>query len=230
MKKPLFIFVIFILCYSASAQNQWKYIAPLKCDTWGKPQWTPYDPVLFGQGDSIPEEEYLSFDQDDRISFISPHIKDTYVNNVQIIRWQINKPEDTYDISISNDGEIIYRAPAEQCGVILFPDSLFGESEHKYLSLSLIPSNDQPYTFNRPSFFIQPVKEVLRKAILNELKSCPTIDCKINLLIQQNRLWDAMSVLELEKMRDPDNLALYSVYWDVARKARIGWLQHSFLH
>jgi hypothetical protein len=228
MKQIFSIFIFLLLAYSSSAQNHVKDIAPLKCDTWGKPQWSSYHPVAAQNSLEISQQEFLTFDQEYDVSFISPQVDYvSYVNNIQIIRWQIRNTEKKYKVRITNVyDEIIYEAPTEQCGLIIFPDSLYDE-EARYISLKVIPADDERPVFNRTSFSIKPLEEVSRKAILDELKACPTIDCKVNMLVKQNRLWDAMSVLELEKMKDPDNLALYSLYWDLARKARLEWAQLS---
>ncbi len=228
MKTALSIFLFFSFSYSSFAQTQWKNLAPLPCDTWGKPQWSSYEPYPNAYGNEISKEVFLSFDQNYNISFISPDINyTTYINNIQIIRWQIKNTAYTYDVKILNMyDEVIYQVKAEQCGLIIFPDSLL-EEDVPYVRMSIAVSNSEE-RIPPISFGTKAVEDISRKAILNQLKNCPTIDCKIDLLVRQNKIWDAMSVLELERMRDPDNLALYSLYWDLARKARVNWAYKSY--
>jgi len=231
--KLLFIFLFIPITFSTFAQV--KSISPLSCSTWGPDQFLdfetvqraapprPYEryPAVYTPGAST----YESFGKNRGVYAWHPdNVPYHYINNVQVLRWNICDNQ-TYRIFITDMFDsILYSAPTtNSCGLIIFPDSL--TAFHKRFFIRILPSDKKTLggdlrVINFSSIELIPREEEERLAVLNQLKSCNNLECKIKILKEQKATLDILSLLELEKLKDPTNKNIDKLYWEIVSQIR----------
>lgn len=240
-------FLFFILAAFAlnDAFAQVQPFAPLSCFTWGPDQYlnfetTQHNAVPEVQGkyktaDSDPPtvSQYEAFGKDRAVySWLPDDQQYAYINNVQVIRWNIqdDKPYTIYIMNIFD--ETLYSVSTENsCGVILFPDSI--ETMKNMLVVKIKYADQQDIraglrVINFSQVVLLPRKQEERFSILKELQACNSLECKIEKLKSYKATADILSLLELEKMKDPKNKAVDKLYWEFVSQRRYDFAHRSW--
>ena len=224
----LFFLAPFILFATLTSFAQVKMIAPLPCNTWGNDQFLSYEEIdgMMPKQKEPGKHKYMSYNYQSEDNYNSYPSKNKiyswnldrgyeYINNIQVIRWIIQENTSFYKISVLNIyDELLYEIENDNtCGIIIFPDSVSTNSEKQVIIIEIKPrSSDNKLLMNNFSkIFIEPSPQKL--SILKEIQGCTTLECKIEVFKLYKKNLDILSLLELEKMRDPQNKQIDKLYW-----------------
>jgi hypothetical protein len=234
--KSLFIFLLIgFTSYHAFAQV--KAFSPLSCFTWGPDQFLDFETV---QRNALPDllgpynytlnpspSSYESFGKNRGVySWLPDTDRFQYINNVQVIRWNFVDTQTPYEITVKNIfDEALYSTSTENsCGVIIFPDSINTIDNiiliHIKANTDQYERGDQLKMINFSHVELRPRNKAERLATLKELQSCSSIACKIEKLKADHATLDILSLLELEKMKDPKNKDIDKLYWEIVSQIR----------
>jgi hypothetical protein len=214
MRNSIFLFAFLLFAYAAKAQS---FLKPLACGTWGEQNWKIYSiedlerKTMIGVVDI---DSYTNFIPSNEVSFITQDQR--YINNVQCIRWTFEETEEPFKITVSENGKriILYEAETKGCGLLFFPDSLLKTSSSELQVIVEGGGLETKY------FYFTPEPKMNRKYYLSELKKCDEIKCQVGTLIREEKFREALCLLEIEKLRDPQNPELETLYWRTASRIR----------
>jgi len=216
------------MLYSSSAQVKW--INPLPCDSWNKGNFLSFEVMKrstpepqqngkYMQVYSPSQSSYHNYTNNKKVYSWNPYSND-YINNIQVIRWTIQDDKSLYKFVVSNIyDEIIYEVASDKsCGLIIFPDSII---DYGTLHIEIKPKDPEYFpligNFAR-RLLISKMDDPQRLSILKEIQSCTTLECKIEILKSYDKTLDILSLLELEKMRDPLNPIIDKLYWELVSR------------
>jgi hypothetical protein len=214
MRTIIFQLAFLLLALNVQAQ---KFIQPLPCGTWGEQNWTIYtakDLERKTYPGAVDLDSYYNFQPSNEVSFLTRD--QDYINNVQCIRWTLDETEEPFKITVSENGKrvILYEAETKGCGLIFFPDSLM-KSPYSELQV-IVEGGGLPTKY----FYFAPLFKMKRQSYLSDLKKCGEIKCQVGTLIREQKYREALSLLEIEKLRDPENPELETIYWRTASRIR----------
>jgi len=226
-----FLFIGFTF-YQASAQV--KAFAPLSCYTWGVDQFLDFETVQrlgpfqppYTAGRPYNATSYQSFGEDREVySWLADDQRYQYINNVQVIRWNINDRDTRYKITVSDmfDEEFYSLSTENSCGIIIFPDSIEAQKDVVFVKIRTEDQRNMRAGINVINFGhveLHPKDKAKRLSILQELQSCTSLECKIEKLKAHNALLDILSLLELEKMKDRQNKDIDKLHWEIVSQIR----------
>lgn len=220
MRTIIFQLLFLMLGYTVQAQ---KFIQPLPCGTWGEQNWTIYsakDLERKTYPGAVNLESYYNYEPSNEVDFLVT-TETGYINNVQCLRWALDKTEEPFKVTVSENGKriILYEAETKGCGLIFFPDSLL---KSRYAELQIVvEGGDMPTKY----FYYSSLAMMKRKTYISELQDCAEIKCQVGTLIREQKYREALSLLEIEKLRDPYNTELETIYWRTASRIRFCPLQ-----
>ena len=228
--KLYLVMLLAIALASTKLYAQYNWITQLPCDTWGDGESKFSFESVYQENKykystpGVTSENYISYDSDWSTSFWTPHTEMQYVNNVQIIRWDIKDYSIKYRLSISNLMDVeIYNEEINTCAVLINLDSIRGD----FFGIKLKPINETKYPpqwiSKRHDFSMYALANEKRSKVLEALNGCTTLNCKVDLLVKEQLFLDAMSLLEVEKMKSSSD-EIDSMYWKVASMVRLSWL------
>jgi hypothetical protein len=215
MRSIIFHFVFLLLGYTAQAQ---KFIQPLPCGTWGEQNWSIYtvkDLERKTYPGAVNLDNYYNYEPSNEVDFLVNN-ESGYINNVQCIRWTLEETEEPFKVTVSENGKriILYEAETKGCGLIFFPDSLL---KSRYSELQFVIEGGGLAT---KYFYFTPLYQMKRNSYLSDMKTCGEIKCQVGTLIREQKYREALSLLEIEKLRDPNNPELETIYWRTASRIR----------
>lgn len=216
MRTIIFQLAFLVLTFTAKAQ---KYsIQPLPCGVWGKENWTEFtEEDLEELPRYVNLEHYDAYEGSNEILFLTQDEGGGYINNLQCIRWSLQESEEPFKVTVSENGEriILYEAETKGCGLILFPDSLIRSI---YSTLEVVVERENRIAMQ---FSFSPDFKSKRKEVLAEMHTCAEIKCQVGTLIQNRRYREALSLMEIERMKNPLDTELKNIYWRAASKIRL---------
>lgn len=237
-----FLFLLCLSFYHATAQV--KAFAPLPCSTWGPDQYLSYEEVqriaapdplgkYMAVTSTSSAARYETFGKDRNVySWLPDTDHYSYINNVQVIRWNIVDKETVFKFIVKNifDDELYSVSSENSCGVIIFPDSIQTQNNIVFIAIKPqdIDFSDQLKVINFSHVELHPRKKEERLAILDQIKACSTLECKIEKLKAYNAILDMLSLLELEKMKDRQNKTIDKLYWEIVSQIRYKYSYRSW--
>ncbi|MDB5272263.1 MAG: hypothetical protein JWO58_630 [Chitinophagaceae bacterium] len=218
MKTFLFFGLFFLLHVSLQAQGI--TIQQLPCGVWGQENWTAYTEEdlrsqLFPAPTNI-QDYYLNPVHNDILS-LSNDSDAGYINNIQCIRWALEAVDTPYKVTISENGKriILYDAVTTGCGLILFPDSLL---HSRFSTLQVVLERQ-----GHPTSYFSWVAMLKgqRNKWMNNLHNCGDIYQQVDLLLRYQKYREALSMLEIEKLRRGNDPVFDKLYWKTLSRIKI---------
>ncbi len=232
MKRYLFaLFTIILGSTHLCAQNNG--ITQLPCGTWGVNSFGTIEEVYNAKEYKYTHvgytnDNYKSFDAEWPISFWTPNENSSYLYNIQFIPWEIKDHSIKYHLTIQNIYDVvIYDEPINTCAVALNLAFL----KEEVFSIKIEPLNQNtpsPYWIAyRQKCMLLPLEVNKKKYVVTKLNECSSLACKIEVLVKENLLLDALSLLEVEKINNKNDPNIDRMYWKVASIVRLSSLQLS---
>ncbi len=226
MRIRIFLTTIpFVLVFGIQtllAQNQNSYFSELRCNTWGKPDWTKVDRHF-----SITEEmktgaRYREFDRN--IRSLTDQKEFAFYNDEQSVRWILQDTTILQMIKIVDDKQILYMNTSTACGIKIKANTLAKENNSDYLLIS-VERKRTDMSFNRGiEIMLHPGRDFMdKKFSIDSLYS--TANGKrfglVDFYIRRKLALDALTTLEQLAEKNNSDTVLVKKYWDVVNDLMI---------
>jgi len=213
-----FIFHLVFLLFSCMVKAQNFTIQPLACGVWGKENWSTYTEIDL-QRKSYPGpvdlERYNKYLPSNDVSFLAED-QYGYVNNLQCVRWSLEQDAIPYKVTVKENGKRVILSQVETtgCGLMLFPDSLM---KYKGATLDITVEQEGYY----PMYYsYKAIHKKERNELMDQMLACGEIRCQVGTLLKNEKYREALSLLEIEKLRNPYDTDLDNLYWRTASRIR----------
>jgi len=215
MKRAIF-HLLLLLPLAVKAQNF--TIQPLACGVWGKEKWATYTEMDLQRKiypGPVDLEVYNRYQPSNDVSFLAED-QFGYINNLQCVRWGLEKENIPFKVTVKENGKkiILSEAVTTGCGLLFFPDSLM---TYKNSTLEITVEQEGYYPMN---YSYKAIQKKERHAYMKELQACADIRCQVGTLLKQEKYREALSLIEIEKLRNPNDPDLESLYWRTASRIR----------
>lgn len=217
MRTVFFHGIFLLLSCTGKAQN-YTVIQPLPCGVWGKENWATYTEMDL-QRKTYPGpvdlEIYNRYKPSNDVSFLAED-QEGYINNLQCVRWGLEKENIPFKVTVKENGKtiILSEAITTSCGLVFFPDSLM---KYKSSTLDITVEQEGYYPMN---YSYKAIQKKERNEYMNALKTCADINCQVGTLLKHEKYREALSLVEIEKLKNPNNPDLESLYWRTASRIR----------
>ncbi|MDB5257555.1 MAG: hypothetical protein JWM14_2250 [Chitinophagaceae bacterium] len=214
--RSIIFHLLFLLPCMVKAQNF--TIQPLACGVWGKENWSTYTETDL-QRKSYPGpvdlEQYNRYKPSNDVSFLAED-QYGYINNLQCIRWSLEQDAVPYKVTVKENGKrvILSQAVTTGCGLILFPDSLM---KFKTSTLEVTVEQEGYYPMH---YSFKAIHKKERSELMDQLLTCADIHSQVGILLKNEKYREALSLLEIEKLRNPGDPDLDNLYWRTASRIR----------